>query len=68
MHKERPFRSYAIERDEQGLPTRMIWQGDYVRASVAYTACPKCHSRRMHDNRCLDCWHDARNEFWREVK
>lgn len=64
---ERPFRSYTIERDSDGLPNRMIWNGDYVRASVTFTACPKCDSRRIVDNRCLNCWHDARNEFWREL-
>ena len=58
----RVFRSYTIERDEKGLPYRMVWNGDYVRASVTYINCPKCGSRRMVQNRCLDCWCDARNE------
>jgi hypothetical protein len=63
----RSFRSYEIVRDDDGKPTQMIWRGDFVRASVTYTTCPKCASQRMQDNRCLDCWHDARNEFWRNA-
>jgi hypothetical protein len=63
----RPMRRYHIERDDSGLPCRMVWLGDFIRASVTYTTCPKCSSSRMVDNRCLNCWHDARNTYERRV-
>lgn len=55
--KPRMFRRYAIERDEQGLPTRMIWLWDVSCEPVHYTVCPKCGSRRVVQGRaCFDCW------------
>lgn len=30
MSKPKFFRSYEIERDENGMPTKMYWTGDYL--------------------------------------
>ena len=67
VNGQRIRRSYDIERDQDGMPCRLLWNGDFVRTSVTYLACPRCGSNRMQDNRCLSCWHDARNEGWRRV-
>ncbi len=66
----RPFRSYTIERDEQGKPFRMIWNGDYQRVPIVYETCPKCPSSpRLVAGRCLTCWGDwSREEQWKRVR
>jgi hypothetical protein len=56
------FRSYRIERDEDGKPARMIWQGDYRRVPVDYETCPKCEGEKLFHGRCLKCWGDWSHE------
>lgn len=62
-------RSYRLERDDRGMPARMIWRGDFVRMKpLSYLVCPRCRSRRMHDSRCFDCWWSAPVvERWRKL-
>jgi hypothetical protein len=52
------FRSYRIERDAGGMPTQLVWLGDFV-PGPELTLCPSCGSKRFQDRRCLDCWHHA---------
>lgn len=62
------MRTYHFERDERGMPTRMIWTGDVpARPNVAYTVCPRCRSRRMEANNCFNCWWRA-PLTWDEMK
>ena len=50
-------RAYAIERDAEGKPYRMVWLGDYKRIPVVYETCPKCPgSPRLRNGRCFSCW------------
>lgn len=64
----RVHRSYTIERDEQGLPFRMLWNGDYQTVPVDYVTCPKCGGdQRLVAVKCLKCWGDWNHET-REVR
>lgn len=54
--RSRPQRRYRIERDADGLPTRLVWLGDFV-PGPELSACPRCGSARWLDRRCLDCWY-----------
>lgn len=61
-------RTYAIERDEQWKPYRMVWTGDYRRVPILYVTCPRCvSSPRLVQGRCFRCWGDFRGEY-REVR
>lgn len=56
------FRAFRIERDESNMPVRLVWSGDYPRQSIQtlhYLACPRCGSKRVTNQRCLDCWWSA---------
>lgn len=66
---ERPFRSYTIERDSDGKPCRMIWNGDFRKVPVVYETCPKCKTaQKLVEGRCLTCWGDWRGEStWERV-
>lgn len=56
-------RSYRIERDANGVPSRLVWQGDYRRVPVLYVTCPRCPSSpRLVHGRCFTCWGDWRRE------
>ncbi len=48
---------WAIERDDFGVPRRLVWLGAEYRATpIIYTACPRCHSKHVLQNTCLNCW------------
>lgn len=53
-------RCYLVERDDTGMPTRLIWAGD-VRRMPVYLTCPTCPtSPPLVQGRCLTCWGDWR--------
>lgn len=56
-------RSYIIERDENGLPLRMLWHGDDRPVPVPEW-CPRlcCKGQQLMKGRCLKCWGD-----WRRI-
>jgi hypothetical protein len=56
------FRSYIIERDEAGLPVRMVWTGDYRTVPIEYETCPRCEGQKLVHGRCLKCWGDWSRE------
>jgi len=56
-------RAYRIDRDADGMPFRMVWQGDYQRVSVVYLTCPRCpNAPKLVSGRCLSCWGDWSHE------
>lgn len=61
-------RAYSIDRDEQGLPFRMVWHGDY-RTVPVYEWCPRlsCNGQKLIKGRCLRCWGDW-SHFTKQVR
>ena len=57
-------RTFEIERDKDGQPTRMIWTGDFRRVPVLFVTCPKCPGSRLTDGRCFRCWADYRGHYY----